>query len=648
MNKQFSEFIEQNRRQIILSLLALLVIAVYWQATGFEFINFDDNIYVYNNPNVTRGLSLSSIYWAFTEFHSANWHPLTWISHQLDVSLFGLRSGSHHATNIVFHLINTILTFAVFRRFTGCFWKSAIVAALFAIHPAHVESVAWVSERKDVLSTMFWLLTMWAYIGYAEKAKSGSVNYVSMLPVILLMALGLMAKPMLVTLPFVLILMDFWTFERLTSLRDLPRLLIEKVPLFLLAAASSVITIFAQRSGGAVQSLELLPFGTRVLNAGVAYVKYIVMLFYPVDLAVWYPYETNIPAFRFAGALVILAAITAVCIWQIKKRKYLLMGWLWFLGTLVPVIGLMQVGMQSLADRYTYIPFFGLFIMLVWGVHDLLRSFDLGKKIAPAIGAPVIIVLTVICFHQVSLWRTNESVYSHGIAVTKDNYLFMQNYCHSLTMENRLDEAEKQCRDSIAINPKYGEAHNSLGIIQLKRGNYADAAESFKRAIEYNPRLVLMRVNLAIALSRLGSPEEAEEQLKTAASVSGLAENRDIFLNSINDLAHSYARQNKIEKASEHFSRALSIAPERADIRSNLALTLFTSGKIEDAQKQIEAAISRNPNSAESFNIYGLILSKQKKNDLAAAQFERALQLNPDYKDAAENLSKLKEEVNKK
>ena len=360
-------FFRQNSELIVITVLSVLVIFIYAQTVGFGFINFDDNQYVYENPFVASGLHWATIKWAFTEFHSANWHPLTWISHQLDATLFGLNAGGHHATNVIFHLINSILAFVVFNKYTNCFWKSAVVAALFAVHPMHVESVAWISERKDVLSTMFWFLTMWTYFGYVKNDKSRNCYLLTLL----LFILGLMSKPMLVTLPFVLLLMDYGFLERLKSRHDLKSLVIEKIPFFALSAISSYITILAQKSEGAIQSLEFLPFQTRLLNAVVSYAKYIVSFFYPVKLSVWYPYDENFAVWQIAGSMVLLLAITAFCIWQIRQRKYLLTGWLWFLGTLIPVIGLVQVGSQPIADRYTYIPYFGLFIMLVWGINDL-------------------------------------------------------------------------------------------------------------------------------------------------------------------------------------------------------------------------------------------------------------------------------------
>ncbi len=632
-------FFNQNKQLAIIMVLAAFVIAVYWQAVGFEFINFDDNIYVYENPFVTGGLNKEAVIWAFTKFYSANWHPLTWMSHQLDVTLFGLNAGSHHATNIILHLINTVLAFTVFSKLTGSFWKSAIVAMLFAIHPSHVESVAWIAERKDVLSTMFWFLTMWAYLAYAQTRIAGERSYIFYFVTIFLFGLGLMAKPMLVTLPFVLLLMDFWNLGRLKAIRDLPHLIFEKIPFFVLAAASAYVTILAQRSAGAVESLEILPIGMRISNAIVAYAQYILTLIYPVNLSVWYPYQKSIPAVQIFGASVLLIVITLICISQINKRKYLLMGWLWFLGTLVPVIGLVQVGAQSHADRYTYVPFFGLFIMLVWSADDLLRRY---RPFIVAAAVVFIFALTAICFRQVSFWKNNETLYRNAIANTRGNYLIMQNYCHTLFLQDRIDEAEVQCRDSLAANPEYAEAHNSLGIIQLKRQKFEEGAQSFRTAIKYQPKFGMYRVNLAVALAALGEPSEAEENLRKAAETISYKVHTEIWIEAIASLAKAYALQGNSEKASENFYRVLSIAPERADIRNNFALTLYNFEKYDDAQKQIEMALGQNPNQAESLNIYGLILSKQNKREQAIEQFEKALKLKPDFTEALENLKNAK------
>lgn len=668
-----NNFFKTNRELIVFTVLSVLVMAIYWQTTGFGFINLDDNLYVYNNPAVMSGLNWNTVKWAFTAFFSANWHPLTWLSHMLDVRMFGGNPGGHHAVNIVFHLINSVLAFVVFRKMTGCFWKSAIVAALFAVHPAHVESVAWISERKDVLSTLFWLLTMLAYLRFAsireeEKGRKGDgatesvkdsetekkgdegesesspspflLFSPSYLLVLVLFALGLMAKPMLVTLPFVLLLMDFWSLERLKTLRDLPALLIEKIPLFVLSAVSSYITILAQRSSGAVESLEFLPLGTRFLNALVAYAKYIVMMVYPANLAVWYPYERDFPIWQIGGAVVLLLGITAFCVRQIRDRKYLLMGWLWFLGTLVPVIGIVQVGSQSMADRYTYVPYFGLFIMLAWGIGDLLKS----KKAFFAVFAVAVVVFSGLSLRQTAFWKNNETLYRRTLAVTKDNFLISHNLCYTLILENRLDEAEPLCRASLDIKPEFFEAYNTLGILQLKRAQYAEAEQSFKTVLEKMPNFSLAYANLSVAQSLQKKPDEAEANLEKAVRMNDGKVSNEVWINALNNLAIAFSEQQKYEKAAENLTRILIIDQNNAAARANLALTLYHLKRYDEAQKLVETAIQLNPNEAAGYNIYGMILLEQNRRTEAVGLFEKALQLNPEHTDAKENLKKAKGE----
>jgi protein O-mannosyl-transferase len=679
MSEVKNNFFKTNRELIVFTVLSVLVLAIYWQTTRFGFINLDDNLYVYENGAVLSGLNWSSVKWAFTAFFSANWHPLTWLSHMLDAQLFGGNAGGHHAVNIVLHLINSVLAFVVFHKLTGCFWKSAIVAALFAVHPAHVESVAWVSERKDVLSTLFWLLTMGAYLrfvseerakerkGEKEKRRKGDGETNSETPetdenvdeensvnspspfllfspsysaLLVLFALGLMAKPMLVSLPFVLLLMDFWALERLRALKDLPALLLEKVPLFVLSAVSAVITIMAQRATGAVESLEFLPLGMRFMNALVSYAKYVVMLFYPSDLAVWYPYERDFPAWQIVGAFVLLAGITALCLTQIRERKYLLTGWLWFLGTLVPVIGIVQVGSQALADRYTYIPYFGLFIMLAWGVGDLLKS----KRAFFAFFAIAVVLFSILSFRQTAFWQNNETLYRHTLAVTRDNFLISHNLCYTLVVEDRLDEAEPFCRATLAIKPDYFEAHNTLGIYQMKRGAYAEAEQSFKRVLETAPNFTLAYANLSVAQSLQKKPEEAEANLEKAVRYNDGKVSNDVWVNALNNLALAYNEQGKYDKAAENLTRILIIDPNNAPARANLALALNRLKRPDEAQKLIETAVQLNPNEAAAYNIYGLIMLEQNRLREAVALFERALELKPDFAEAKENLKKAKGE----
>ena len=375
-----------KKRDLLTCLFIIMVtLSVYWQVQNFDFLNFDDDMYVTDNHHVQEGLTLKSIIWAFTTIHASNWHPLTWLSHMLDCQLYGINAGWHHLTNLLFHIANTLLLFFVFQKMTGCFWQSVFVATLFALHPLHVESVAWISERKDVLSTFFWMLTMWSYTRYVERLE---VN--RYLLVILFFTLGLMSKPMLVTLPFVLLLLDFYPLYRFrfqksdTSANPKQRsnillLVLEKIPLLVLTAVSSAVTLYAQKHGEAIMSLDAISLKIRISNAVVSYIKYIGKMIYPSNLAVMYPFQGILPWWKITGACLILVSMSLLAIRIIKQSSYFAVGWLWYIGTLVPVIGLVQVGNQSMADRYTYVPLIGLFIIITWGVSELMVQWRYRK-----------------------------------------------------------------------------------------------------------------------------------------------------------------------------------------------------------------------------------------------------------------------------
>jgi len=660
-SENISDFFQKNVASFVIAGLIAVCAVIYGQSYNFQFINFDDPLYVYENQQVLSGLNADSIRWAFTTFHSANWHPLTWLSLMLDGSLFGATPGGYHLMSVVFHIANSILAFVVFRKYTGDLWKSAMVAFLFAVHPAHVESVAWISERKDVLSTLFWLLTMWAYFKYAVKQRTaihekhstrkkeitraedrGQIYY---LLTIVFLACGLMAKPMLVTLPFVLLLMDFWTLNRLKTKKDFSALVVEKIPLFVLSAVSGFVTIMAQSASGAVQTLETLPIATRLLNAAVAYVKYIGMVFYPLDLGVSYPYQQTLPLWQTFGAVILLIAVTAVCLRQWNKRKYLLTGWLWFLGTLVPVIGIVQVGSQALADRYTYVPYFGLFIMLVWGASELFARFELHRYVPVAAASILLTMLSILCFMQVSFWKTNETLYSHTIAVKQANFLVMHNYCNSLLEENRLEEAWQQCLNAIADQPRHANSYNTLAIISARFGKYENAVAIYKKALELDPQNLFAYRNLAFSLMRTGKIDEAVINLDKAFELHRQAGTNPLALaTAYNTVAEAYAKQEKYDKSSELLARTLQLAPERTDIRANYALSLFYENKLDDARREIEQTIRQNPAQAESYHMLGMILLKQGSRSTAARQFEKALEMKPDYKEAQENLKKARGE----
>ena len=633
-----------HRRYIVASLIAVCL-AIYGQVLWFGFINFDDNMYVYENAVVAGGLNLASIKWAFTTFHAANWHPLTWISHMLDSSLFGGYAGGHHFTNVVFHAANSVLAFIVFRQLTGDLWKSAMVAFLFAVHPAHVESVAWVSERKDVLSTLFWLLTMLAYIRYVRTVGGESLARrmisVPYLLIVLFSVLGLISKPMLVTLPFVLLLCDYWPLRRLAGLKDLTPLVLEKLPMFVLAGASAYITILAQASYGAIQSTQVLPLGTRILNAIVSYASYLVMLVWPVNLGIGYAYEFPFPTWKVVGSILLLLFITLVCLWQARERRYLTVGWLWFLGTMVPVIGLVQVGAQSMADRYTYVPYFGLFIIAVWGLAELMPRLKLNFSSTVVAAAIPILVLAVLAFNQTSHWKNAVTLYTHTLSTGKGNFLTMHNLCSALAVQQRFAEAEVHCRNSIATDPGFADSHVLLGVVSFSLGRSDTAIAEFNKALELDPNNVMARTNMVAPLAVSGRTDEAEAALNSAKEAyrqggMNTANLTGLYVN----LAAAFAKENRFDKAERSLRQVLEFAPDRADSRANLALSLYLQNRLTEARGEVERSISQNPNQPESYNILGMILLKQGDHSGAAAQFQKALQLKPDFKEAKDNLEK--------
>jgi len=558
------DLIKSNLDLAAVAGLAILVAAIYGQTLWFGFINLDDNLYVYDNAAIANGLSVGSLSWALTTFWAGNWHPLTWFSHSMDVTLFGLRPGLHHAVNIVLHFVNSALVYVVFRRMTGRQLESMIVAALFAVHPAHVESVAWVAERKDVLSTMFWLLTMLAFLRTVKadiENPSAIFRSRAYWLALVLFALGLLAKPMLVTLPFVLLLCDFWPLERLRKVRDIWPRVVEKIPFFILSAASSAITFLAQRSQGAVESLDQLSFWTRAVNSVVSYAKYIFMLFYPADLAVFYPYD-QVTLLQVAISAALLISITALCIWQIRERPFLVVGWLWFLGTLIPVIGLVQVGSQSIADRYTYVPYIGLFVMIAWGASSVADSRGFGRVAFISGSATAVLMLSGFAIKQASYWRDNETLYSHTLAVTSNNFVITHNLCHFFMTQDRLGEAEPLCRQATELKPNYGEPYNTWGVVLFNRRDFQAAEEKFQKAAELQPGLIYTWVNLARSQARQGKAEQAELNLQRAIEINGGSTDGSIAA-ALNEIADAYENEGDHESAERTRQRPSGIEYEK-------------------------------------------------------------------------------------
>lgn len=498
--------------------LALLTWIVFAQTLWHDFVNYDDPRYVYQNTKITSGLNIAGVAWAFSHIHSENWHPLTTITHMLDCSLYGLKAGGHHFSNVLFHTIAAVLLFLALQQMTGALWRSAFVTAVFAIHPLHVESVAWVAERKDVLSGVFFMLTLLAYVRYVRAPSTRRYVIVAFV-----FALGLMSKPMLVTLPFVLLLLDYWPFRRIADQRSPPghqllSLLMEKIPLIALSAVSSVVTFVAQR--GAIGWTEQLPMLPRVNNALVSYVIYVRQMFWPANLAVFYPHpENRLSPWEISLALAVLIGITMAAVILRKKAPYFIMGWFWYLGMLVPVIGLVQVGWQGHADRYTYLPEIGLYIAGTWAFADLTASWRRRRVLLSAAALLVIGALSWSAWIQTSYWRNSEMLFTHTLAVTKHNDVAENNLGIIFLQNGQLDDAISRLQAAIDLRPENGPAHNNLAKALLQKGRVEEAMVHYRKFLEIEPGNVEARNILGTALIQQGRIREAIEQWQEAQTI---------------------------------------------------------------------------------------------------------------------------------
>lgn len=565
-------------------LLVLLTSAVFWGITGNGFINYDDIQYIQDNRHVNTGLTKANVVWAFTSIHASNWHPLTWLSHMVDVELFGLNPHGHHFMGLLFHAANTSLLLLLLVRLTGVTWRSAMVAALFAIHPLHVESVAWAAERKDLLSTNFGFISMLFYVSYVKQKRLA--HYFAAL---FCFTLGLMSKPMLVTLPFILLLLDYWPLCRFGGDRMEPhgeqdglleresclRLVFEKVPFFVLSAVSCVITFYAQRSGGAMASLTDNPLSKRLASALVAYLGYLGKTFWPHDLAVLYPLPHSVPLWQPVGAVSVLLVITALALAVRRQHPFVVVGWLWFIGTLVPVIGLVQVGLQSMADRYMYVPIIGILVMLVWGISDLTEKWPYRRTVLTSAASVAIFICAVVSWQQVRFWNTSRTLFSN-LAVT--NSSFMTHYLLGITAydEGKTVEAIAEYKKALALNPDYVDAHVNLGIVLGSIGNLNEAVRHFNIALQFNPDLVEGHYNLALALEIMGKADEAIKHYYEVLRID------PEYAESHNNLGVALLRLERIDEANWHFSQALRIRPDFADALQNMNMLLKQNSTMPD------------------------------------------------------------------
>jgi Flp pilus assembly protein TadD len=634
-------------------LLGAVTLVVFWPQTSHEFISYDDPFYLTENPHVQQGLTWGNVAWVFRTGEAGNWHPLTWLSHMLDVQLFGLRPGWHHLTSLLFHAASAVLLFLLLLRMTDALWRSAFVAALFALHPLHVQSVAWAAERKDVLSAFFFMLTLLAYARYA-KAESGMqqatatntqhatrntsrasilhpLSSIFYLLSLFFFALGLMSKPMLVTVPFVLLLLDFWPLGRLklpwfevqssgfdirgsrpAQDQSLPvnasavapppslwPLFLEKLPFLALSAASCIMTLWAQTGGGAVVPVTALSLPQRLANVPVACASYLAAMVWPKGLAILYPLGDTVSAVTLIAAGAVLVGITAWAVWRLRSRPYLAVGWFWFVGMLVPVIGLVQVGMQQRADRYTYLPLVGVFIMLAWEIPERLGAWRPARAVFSAGAILALLACVVATSRELSYWQDSEHLFRRALEVAPTNYIALDNYARALLRQGKVAEAMWSFEAAVALRPDLDAARCGLGTALMEQGKLDEAADQFSHVLALQPDHVAARLQLGIVRGRQG----------------------------------------KLAEAAEAFSRVLRLRPDDAGAHNNLGNVLVLQGKHEEAVRQFEETVRLKPDHAGAYNNLAISCKKLGRVGDAIAHYREAIRLQPDSLQALNNLA---------
>jgi protein O-mannosyl-transferase len=639
-NKEYNSV----RVAVVSLFLVLATFVAYSQVLDHGFIHFDDNKYLTNNWNVKSGFTSESMIWSFTTSHASNWHPVTWLSHILDFKLYGLDPSGHHLTNLFFHIANTLLLFGVLLKMTGALWRSGLVAALFSIHPLNVESVVWIAERKNVLSTFFWFLTLWAYAHYVEKKRIG--NY---LLVVLFLALGLMSKPMLVTLPFVLLLLDFWPLKRWsgtgTHKETLTRLIIEKIPLFILVAGSSVITYMVQKGGGAMRSTEFSSFYFRIANALVSYLEYLGKMVWPQGLSIFYPHPGDtLSAGKVLLCALVLVGITLWVVREIQRAPYLAVGWFWYLGTLVPVIGIVQVGGQAMADRYMYVPLIGIFIAIAWGLPELMKN---GKqKFLPIIAGLVIPLLMALTWTQVNRWENSITLFKHAISVTDHRYrgiatthALLGNAYHK---QGEFTLAVSEFKKSLQLNPDHLYSYNNLAATLAEQGNLEEAQHTAQKLVSLNPDYTPGLVTLGKILEQLERLNEAQIIYRRVLELGSSS-----FENHLN-LANTLYRMGNHVEAVPFYKKAIILNPRLVEAHYNLGNSLGQQGHLEEAQKAFEQAIRLDEKLPLPHYGLGIAHLRAGQYSKAIKAFEQALTLNPKLEQAHHFLAEANDKIGQK
>ena len=604
-------------------------------------MNFDDGTYVVENIHIQSGLTWSSLKWAFTTGHAANWHPLTWLSHMVDRNVFGLAAWGHHLSSLILHITATILLFACFRDATGATLRSFVLAALFGIHPLHVESVAWVAERKDVLSGLFWFAALNLYIQYVRRCEDRRkapflfywLSFVCFL-------LGLMSKPMLVTFPLVLLLFDYWPLRRFNKngkgvLTSATRLLKEKIPFLLGAVASGLITFIAQLRGGAMVIEERFTWPIRLANMPISYCRYLAKIFYPVNLSAYYPHPVFWPPVEITAATSALVAVSAMVILFTRRYPFLVTGWLWFVVTLLPVIGLIQVGTQAIADRYTYIPSIGIFVIICWGVPEVVSHFSGSRLTVGSAAASMLLLCGWQTHKQIGYWKNSETLFRHALSVQSDNTLAHLNLGVALQTEGRLDEAIKQYDAAIALNPNVAACYFSRGGVLIELGRLNEAITDLETGLRIAPRDAKAHLLLGNASQRKGDLQDAIRELQAAATLD------PELVEAHNNLGLIFRQNGLLKPAIEQYRQAIAVNPNYADGHNNLGIALLMDGQSAEAISHFARAAQLNPNSSGYRCNYAAILEENHRPDEAIVQYKAALGLDPNNVKARQGLSRL-------
>ena len=611
------QILEKHYVLLICIVLTLLTFVAFERVRHNDFVDYDDDAYITKNPHVATGLTWENIRWAFAfseEGHCGNWHPLTFLSHMLDCQLFGLKPAWHHLTNLFFHIINTLLLFAVLKRMTGTLWPSAFVAAAFALHPLHVEPVVWAASRKDVLSTLFWLLTMAAYLHYVKAP-----NVSRYLLTLLSFALALMAKPMVVTLPFVLLLLDYWPLQRLklsaldghtasaddnrsaTDVRKAAgRLVAEKIPFIFLVIVLSIITLRVQSSVGAVQSMRLTQ---RMAIAVVSYCQYLIKMVWPAKLAVLYPLPNVVYISSLSADLIVLVTLTVVAVYYRRCRPWFLMGWLWYLGTLVPVIGIVKVGMATIADRYTYLPSIGLFIIVAWAAAEIFSRWRYGKLLLTALAVLILSAWTVCTWFQVAYWRNDIALYEHTLDVTENNFVIHHNFGVILADQGSLEEAVIQYGHALRINPQLYDSHLNLGIILFEQAKYDEAVVHFNEALRFKPDLHNARHGLGVVYFAQGKLEQAADQFQEALRL------KPDWPQTHNKLAAVFLQLGRLDDAAVHYEYSVELDPDQPGVHKEMGMLFYQRRNYERVIYHWQKALNLQPQSIEHMNNVAWILA---------------------------------------